>query len=208
MNIYRWIAATRLRRIVAGGLALLAIPALALGWWLGSPLFLNKTVDEEFPRTISAEIPLDMERADVEMAMEVMAKVDAEMTEAMPEAARAAERVSLGSFKDRDALHKGSGEATVYLQSDGRYLLRLESLRVTNGPDLHLLLSVHADPDSGFQVKDEGYIDLGKLKGNRGNQNYEIPEEIDPTRYGSVVVYCKPFHVIFSVAPLSAASAG
>jgi hypothetical protein len=80
-----------LRRVVAGVLVLLAIPVLALGWWLGSPLFLNKTVDEEFPRTISVEIPAGIARADVEMAMEVTAKVDAEMTEEMPEAARAAE---------------------------------------------------------------------------------------------------------------------
>jgi hypothetical protein len=61
-------------------------------------------------------------------------------------------------------------------------------LSVTNGPDFHLLPSVYADPKSGSEVKGQGYINLGKLKGNRANQNYEIPEEIDPAQYGSVVV--------------------
>ena len=203
MRIFRWIAATRRRRIVAGILAVLTIPALAVAWWLGSPLFLNKTVDEEFPLTVSAEIPPDIKRSDVEMVMEVMAKVNTKMTEAMPEAAKAAEKVSTGSFKGKDRFHKGSGDATVYLQPNGEYLLRLEELSVTNGPDLHLLLSAHADPKSGSEVKDDGFIDLGKLKGNRGNQNYEIPDGVDVSQYQSVVVYCKPFHVVFAVAPLS-----
>ncbi len=208
MRIFRWTLATRRRRTVAGILAVLAIPALAVTWWLGSPLFLNKTVNEEFPLTVSAEIPPDMKRADVEMVMEVMAKVDTEMTEAMPDAARAAEKLSTGAFRDQDRFHLGSGEAALYLQPTGEYLLRLENFSVTNGPDLHLLLSTHADPNSGSEVKDDGYIDLGKLKGNRGSQNYEIPDGVDATQYRSVVVYCKPFHVIFSVAPLSPAGGG
>ena len=47
-----------------------------------------------------------------------------------------------------------------------------------------------------------GFVDLGKLKGNRGNQNYEIPDGVDVAAQGSVVIYCMPFHVIFSVASL------
>ena len=48
-----------------------------------------------------------------------------------------------------------------------------------------------------------GYLDLGPLKGNRGNQNYEIPADVDLSEYGSVVIYCQPFHVIFATAPLN-----
>ena len=51
-------------------------------------------------------------------------------------------------------------------------------------------------------VKTPGYIDLGKLKGNIGNQNYPIPADLDLSPGGSVVIYCVPFHVIFSVASL------
>jgi hypothetical protein len=49
-----------------------------------------------------------------------------------------------------------------------------------------------------------GYLDLGSLKGNIGNQNYEIPAGTDISEYQSVVIYCLPFHVIFSTATISA----
>ena len=201
----RWLVATKLRRIAVGVVVVVAIPVLALAWYLGSPLLFSKTVDEEFPRTVSAEIPPDMRRSEVEAIMEGIAKVESEMTEVMPEATESPELISTGEFRDADRFHNGSGRATVYLLPDGEYLLRVEEFSVTNGPDLHLLLSGHPDPGSRSEVKDQGYIDLGKLKGNKGNQNYTIPTGTDVSQYQSVVVYCKPFHVIFSVAPLSAA---
>ena len=46
---------------------------------------------------------------------------------------------------------------------------------------------------------------LGSLKGNVGNQNYEIPADADVNALFSVVIYCSPFHVVFSVAPLKKA---
>ena len=52
------------------------------------------------------------------------------------------------------------------------------------------------------ELKDDGYHDLGKLKGNIGNQNYTVPDGVDVSAQMSVVIYCKPFSVIFSVAPL------
>ena len=189
-------------------MVILAIPALALAWYLGSPLFIDKTVDEEFPLTISAEIPPDMSRSDVETIMEGMAKIDSEMAEPMPKAMESPEKISTGSFRDADRSHKGTGQATVYTVPGGEYLLRLEEFKVTNGPDLRVLLSAHPDPMSRSEVKDGGYVELGKLKGNIGNQNYEIPSGVDISGYRSVVIYCKPFHVIFSVAPLSAARDG
>ena len=203
MSILQLFIATRRRKIAVGILAVLAIPVLALAWYLGSPLFSNVTVDEEFPRTVSADIPSDMTRSEVEAIMEGMAKIDGEMTEAMPETMESAVKISTGIFQGEDLFHKGSGQATVYALPGDEYLLRLEELSVTNGPDLHVLLSAHPDPGKS-EVKDEGYIDLGKLKGNRGNQNYEIPPGIDVSIYRSVVIYCKPFHVVFSVASLSA----
>ena len=51
-------------------------------------------------------------------------------------------------------------------------------------------------------MKSFGYVNIGKLKGNKGNQNYPIPDEVDVSIQGSVVIYCVPFHVIFSVASL------
>ena len=107
-----------------------------------------------------------------------------------------------GQFEDQDRVHKGSGTATIYRGPDGSYLLRLENFDVTNGPDLHVILTPKRDPDSHGDVNTSGSADLGKLKGNRGNQNYPIPADVDVAAQGSVVIYCVPFQVIFSVATL------
>ena len=121
---------------------------------------------------------------------------------AQPVAASQAQAVATGSFKDADAFHRGSGTATIYRTPDGNHLLRLENLDVTNGPALHAVLSTHPDPERSEQVKQEGYVDLGDLKGNRGNQNYPIPAGVDVSIHKSVVIYCYPFAVVFSVATL------
>ena len=110
-------------------------------------------------------------------------------------------KVRSGSFQGADSFHKGSGTATIYRSADGKNLLRLEEFSVTNGPDLHVLLVPNPEPQGRGDV--EGYISLGKLKGNLGNQNYFLPDGDDGSGYGSVVIYCMPFHVVFSVATLN-----
>lgn len=186
----------RVTRIAIGLALVLLVPALWLAWWLGSPLFIDDVANEDFPRTVNAEIPAEVTRDEAEQMMETAAKLESNMSESMP----AGEPVSLksGSFRDEDRLHRGSGSATVYDLGDGSNLLRLEDLDVTNGPDLHVLLMI--DPEG--RDKSQGYIDLGKLKGNVGNQNYPIPDDINPVEYSAVMIYCEPFHVIFTTAPL------
>ena len=252
-------------RVRAG---LISVPFLALtlwlGWSLGSPLFTNVTVEEEFPYAFTATVPETMEMEDIERAMSGIAELDDEVMEAMPSAStmalepavmeamammdeaaesndmammdegmemmqeavdnavevaemeeamddsgEAAEeeapavQVKTGEFKDADAFHQGSGQAIIYRGPDGSHLLRLENLDVTNGPRLHVYLSGHADPGSPDEVRVQGYYDLGRLKGNRGNQNYPLPSDVDVSAYNSVVIYCQPFHVVFSVASLA-----
>ena len=218
-----------LRHRMAFGIASVPILALTLwlGWSLGSPLFINVTVEEEFPFAVNAVLPEGMEMADVEGVLAGMAMVDdAAMEEALPDAAAMSagsmlmagdgakamsaaagsegepQRVKQGEFKDADSFHRGSGQAIIYTTPGGGQLLRLEDLSVTNGPALHVILSAHEDPANPDEVKAEGYVDLGRLKGNRGNQNYEIPADVDVSVYNSVVIYCKPFSVVFSTAPL------
>ena len=82
-------------------------------------------------------------------------------------------------------------------------MLRLEDFSVTNGPRLHVYLSNHPNPTGSSQTRGDGYTDLGGLKGNKGNQNYDIPEYVDISEANSVVIYCVPFRVVFSVAPLA-----
>ncbi len=121
---------------------------------------------------------------------------------AQPAAANEVQAVAMGSFKDADAFHRGSGTATIYRTPDGAEILRLENLEVTNGPALHVVLSTHPAPERSQHVKQEGFVDLGDLKGNRGNQNYPIPAGVDTSIHKSVVIYCYPFAVVFSVATL------
>ncbi len=206
MNILNFFIKTRTRKILTAAALIAAIPAIALAWWLASPLFINTTVDEEFPLTVSADIPEGFTREEVEDTMATMAKMDNTMTEPMMPAMSAAMVLSMGNFRDADSFHKGSGTATVYQLEDGSHVLRFEDFRVTNGPDLRVLLSKAADVSDKGEFQQYDYVELDRLKGNIGNQNYVIPADLDISAYGSVVIYCKPFHVLFSVAPLTATS--
>ncbi len=197
----------RLRKpfwMVIGAIVIFVIGGVA--WWLVSPLFISKTVHEEFPFAATAIVPEDMTRSEVEEVMAGMAKVDAEMTEKMPKAMTTAQTVRVGAFQDADSFHRGSGQATIFRLPDGFHLLRLENFEVTNGPGLHVILTPGPEPEKRDDLKAQGYIDLGRLKGNIGNQNYQIPADVDLTAQTSVVIYCMPFHVVFSVASLEDAA--
>ena len=189
-------------RLWIGTAIIAAILLAALAWWLLAPLVIDNEVQEEFPFAANAEVPADMTRADAEMVMATMAKMDSEMTEPMMDTMKEAEAVKSGQFKDFDSFHKGEGKATLYRLADGSGVLRMEDFKGTNGPDLRVILTPHPDPASRDDVHQDGYIELGKLKGNIGSQNYPIPAETDIEGVGAVVIYCKPFRVIFSTAPL------
>jgi hypothetical protein len=108
--------------------------------------------------------------------------------------------LSQGDFYGVDDLHQGSGKALIYQTGEGEYFLRLENFEVTNGPQLHVILGVDENPYNHDTLGE--YLDLGPLKGNIGDQNYEIPAGTDLENYGSVVIYCVPFRAIFAIAPV------
>ena len=119
--------------------AIVAIPVIAFAWWLVSPLFLSKTVVEEFPMSATAQIPDTMTQDEAEKAMEVIAKIDMPAMEEMPEMPPEMNEpvaVASGQFRDGDSFHKGSGAVTLYRLPTGEGLVRFEGLSVTNGPDL------------------------------------------------------------------------
>jgi len=176
--------------------------AAPIVWWLASPVFLNTRVSEEFPLAASAVIPSNMTRADAEKQLSDAAKVESKMDEKMPSATATA--ILRGSFRDADSFHKGQGKAEVYRLGDGKAILRLEDFQVTNGPDLYVILTEHPDPRTREDVH-QGYEEVSKLKGNIGSQNYEIKESLNLDDYKAVVIYCKPFQVVFSVALLTKA---
>jgi hypothetical protein len=155
-----------------------------------------------FPLAASAPVPSGVTLSEVESAMSTLVKVDAPMDKEEPMGDDMAEAgvVKTGEFAGADSFHNGEGTATIYGLADGIQVLRMEAFKVTNGPDLHVILTPHPDPGDRDDVHQTGYVDLGKLKGNVGNQNYPIPASVDAASIGAVVIYCKPFHVIFSVA--------
>ena len=94
-----------------------------------------------------------------------------------------------------DGIHNAEGYAKILTLSDGSQILRLEDFRSTNGPDVHLYLSTDK------QASD--FIDLGRLKANNGDQNYQIPIDTDFNKYKYVLIWCQPFSVLFGSAQLS-----
>ena|SRR5579871_540596 len=101
-------------------------------------------------------------------------------------------------------VHKTSGRATVYQQADGKYLLRLTNFKTSNGPDVHVILVATKDAadDANFLTSKTEKIELGKLKGNEGDQNYEIPSGTDLSKFQTVSIYCERFNANFGAAPL------
>ncbi len=190
------------RKVLIISACIIAVPVLAVAWWLLSPLFLNKTVVEEFPMSAGAQMPVGVTQAEAENIMSGMAKVNMESVEAMPSTMAEATVLAKGQLRDADRFHKGSGDVTLYELPDGSGLLRFEGLDVTNGPDLHVIVTPHPNPSGRSELQEAGYTDLGQLKGNRGDQNYPVASGMDLASIGSVVIYCMPFHVVFSVASL------
>ena len=107
-------------------------------------------------------------------------------------------QVTTGAFYGID--HSAEGTAAVYEQ-DGTYVLRFEDdTDIQNGPDLYVWVLSSADYEGGTP---SDYIDLGKIKGNVGGQNYELPAEFDPNEHRFVLIWCERFSVPFAAAPLA-----
>jgi hypothetical protein len=110
--------------------------------------------------------------------------------------------VAMGTFVSRE--HHTSGVVRVLAHGDGRRVVRLEALDTSNGPDLYVYLSANrADgAEGGF---DDDYVSLGRLKGNQGDQNYEVPAGADLDRLSTVVIWCDRFNAVFGAADLTTA---
>lgn len=109
--------------------------------------------------------------------------------------------LSTGQFKDADSAHRGKGEVAI-IQTGGQTLVRFTEFEVTNGPDLYVWLVEAASPTDSRAVKDSEWVELGVLKGNIGDRNYTVPAGINVADYGSVVIWCKQFGVLFASADI------
>jgi hypothetical protein len=107
-----------------------------------------------------------------------------------------------GTFHGK--VHQTSGRATIYEETDGKLVLRLTNFKTSNGPDVHVILiaATDAEDDANFLKSGTPRVELGKLKGNEGDQNYEIPTGTDLSKFQTVSIYCERFNANFGAAPL------
>ncbi|MFV2099979.1 DM13 domain-containing protein [Micromonospora sp. LOL_024] len=118
----------------------------------------------------------------------------------------AAALVSSGDFVSHE--HDTSGGARVVRTGDGRHRLELVGLSTSNGPDLRVWLTDQpvVEGRAGWHLFDDGrWVELGRLKGNLGDQGYEIPADIELDDLTSVSIWCKRFAVSFGAAALTRA---
>jgi len=129
--------------------------------------------------------------------------INEKVNEAAP-AALSAEPETLFTGKLEGKIHQTSGRATIYKTAEGKEYLRLSDFTTSNGPDVHVLLTRAEDKalESEMVKGDLDSVELGALKGNQGEQNYDLPTAADLNKYQAVVIYCERFHAIFGVAKL------
>jgi hypothetical protein len=147
--------------------------ALAATFWLGRAEFFDKTVDEDV-----VKVDPKPQRADRPAPRNVL--------------------VGRGSFESLE--HDSSGVASLIRTKDRKHVLTLTRFSTSNGPDLRVYLVAGQVDDAG-DVHD--YVDLGALKGNIGDQQYEVEGKALGERYRTVVIWCRAFSVAFARARLS-----
>ena len=157
----------------------LAVVVAAIAWYAFRPelLFVDKSVSESFPATASAAVSSP--------------------------AASGPKELAKGQFKGY--AHETQGSAAIF-DVDGKRVLRLTNFKTSNGPDVHVYLVAAKDAMDNDTVKKAGYIDLGSMKGNVGDQNYDVPSDTDLAKYSAVTIWCARFSVNFATAPLVAAN--
>jgi hypothetical protein len=121
-------------------------------------------------------------------------------------AASAAEPATLAAGAFHAVSHETEGTASVLRLADGRRVLRLTGFKTSNGPDVHVYPVAAADAKDNATVTSAGFVDLGSLKGNVGDQNYDLPADVSVPAPGAVTIWCKRFGVNFGTAPLAPVS--
>lgn len=172
--------------LVAG----IGVAAFAFGMWWFKPwrLFTDDPVDEALPVAAGDRMGSVVEPDP--MAGEI------------PPPRPSFTTVAEGEFIGLE--HETVGNAIVLETADGARFLRFEDFETSNGPDLLVYLSSKTPAGSeDWHGYDADFVDLGPLKGNVGNQNYEVPPEVDLGKYSTAVVWCRRFEVGFAAATLS-----
>ena len=177
--------------IVVLGAVLVAVALVVFQPW---KLFLDDVVDEALP-----------EAGPATSAPPVAGAAESPTASSAPAPTAAPARVTLatGTFISHE--HATSGTVRLLQLADGRRVLRIEGLDTSNGPDLKVWITDQkvVDGPAGWPVFDDGrYVDLGSLKGNKGSQNYVLPDDVRLEGLRSVSIWCDRFNVSFGAAEL------
>ncbi|AMW11850.1 electron transporter [Streptomyces qaidamensis] len=175
------------RPLVIGVLAMAVVGAgLGLYWFQPWKLWQDETVQEALPSAVAPTVP------------------EAEAPSESPSPAPGPRTLAGGTLISHE--HATSGSVKLVRLADGSHVIRLENLDTSNGPDLRVWLTDAPVKEgrAGWHVFDDGaYVSLGKLKGNKGSQNYAVPADVDASRYTSVSIWCDRFDVSFGAAELA-----
>ncbi len=167
-------------------LTLFAIALVAFVYWFAPhKLFIDTTVEEAAPT--------------------VAVPAAAPGTPA-PSAPAAPQVLARGDFISHE--HATTGTVVLLRLPDGNRVVRLENLDTSDGPDLRVWITdapVLEGKDGWFVFDDGAYQELGKLKGNKGSQNYDLPASVDVAKLNSVTIWCDRFNVSFGAALLRSA---
>jgi hypothetical protein len=179
----------------------LAVPFVAVSWWLLSPFFIDEVVEDAFATSIaeadrSAATVDDAATGAVTEPSAAGSAPGATTTTTAPAPPPGPVLLGAGRFVGL-AGHEGTGDAGFFRLDDGRTALRLENLDIDNGPDLQLYVVPGAD-----QLAPGGSaLHLGPLRGNVGNQTYDLPPTFAlPPGGWTVLVWCEAFDVEFVAA--------
>lgn len=207
---------SRKKAIIIG--IVIATVAIPLGIYTALPLLINTEINEPLPTVNNGNIDMaamqqfkdfmemteeerieegqQMSNEERDMIMKAAAQtngttVNEEMTTIEEDTSTAYAGTFVGV---NDGIHNAEGQVKVIKLGDGSNFLRLEDFRSTNGPDLYVYLST----DKG----NSDFVNLGRLKGNIGDQNYKIPEGVDLSKYNTALIWCQAFSVLFGSAEL------
>lgn len=126
--------------------------------------------------------------------------INQRVNEQFPTTAASSTKLATGVF--HSGAHETKGTAAVFQLADGKKTLRLTDFATSNGPDVHVYLVAVDDAKDNDTVTKADFVDIGTLKGNIGDQNYELPANADLAKYRAVTIWCKRFSVNFGTAPL------
>ncbi|MGH9962416.1 MAG: DM13 domain-containing protein [Pyrinomonadaceae bacterium] len=129
--------------------------------------------------------------------------IDQRVNEQFPTAAAASNApTTLASGQFHSGAHDTKGNAEIFQVGEGKRTLRLTNFATSNGPDVRVYLVAAPDAKDNDTVKNAGFVELGSLKGNIGDQNYDLPANVDLAKYRAVTIWCARFGVNFGTAPL------